>query len=192
MKLTISDLAPLLGPDLATYDPYDLWKTGLGVNLRKLYYQWGKIAALAVAPFYLLDAYAPRLVRAFLKPQEYPIVRAQGALAALNCHAATRDGAYLDLASCSVRWLEANRCPGYHGSCWGLNFPWQTKGGYYPPTTPFSTHTPYCVEALLGFHDATGAAMGTGCGGLFSRFPGTRPEAVDRHLRYPGSRLRAG
>lgn len=155
MNVDRVELDGLLGPDLVTYDPYDLWKTKLGLWLRKLYYVNGKIAIPVVAPFFLLDAYAPRVVRAFISPQEYPTVRAMAALAALNLHEVTSEGRYLELARSSVNWLIDNQSPGYHGACWGLNFPWMTKAGYYSPTTPFVTHTPYCVEALLKFHDAT-------------------------------------
>jgi hypothetical protein len=149
------ELDNLLGPNLITYDPYDLWKTKLGVWLRSVYYRNGKLAMPLVAPFVVLDAYAPRLTRAFIAPQEYPIVRAMAALAALNFYGISSEQRYLELARDSVSWLINNRSPGYHGACWGLNFPWMTKGGYYSPTTPFITHTPYCIEALLSYHDVT-------------------------------------
>lgn len=153
--MNIPSIDHLLGPDLSTHDPYDLWKTKLGLWLRRLYYQNGTIAVPLVAPFFLLDAYAPRVVRAFIGPQEYPTVRAMAVMAALNLYQIHPDPKYLTLAENSADWLLENQSPGYHGACWGLNFPWMTKGGYYPPTTPFITHTPYCVEALLKCFDAT-------------------------------------
>jgi hypothetical protein len=156
MNMEIPKIDHLLGPDLTTYDPYDLWKTKLGLWLRRLYYQKGIVAAPLVAPFFLLDLYAPRVVRAFIGPQEYPTVRAMAVMAALNLHQVEPDPRYLALAEASAGWLLENNSPGYHGACWGLNFPWITKGGYYPPTTPFITHTPYCVEALFHCFDATG------------------------------------
>jgi len=155
MRMEIKDIDRFLGPDLKTFDPYDLWKTRLGLKLKKLYYGKGKIAIPLVAPFYLLDAFAPRLVRLFISPQEYPIVRALAVLAALNFYEMTSDRKYLDLAACSVDWLITNRSPGYASACWGLNMRWMTKTGYSPAETPFVTHTPYCVEALLKFHDVT-------------------------------------
>lgn len=154
--MEIPKIDHLLGPDLSTYDPYDLWKTKLGLWLRRLYYRKGIVAAPLVAPFFLLDLYAPRVVRRFIGPQEYPTVRAMAVMAALNLHEVEPDPKYLALAELSAEWLLANQSPGYHGACWGLNFPWMTKGGYYPPTTPFITHTPYCVEALFHCFDATG------------------------------------
>ena len=157
MTMDIPSIDHLLGPGLTTYDPYDLWKTRLGLWLRRLYYQNGVISIPLVVPFFLLDAYAPRLIRAFIAPQEYPTVRAMAVLSALNLHQIDADPRYLELAQVSADWLVENQSPGYHGACWGLNFPWMTKGGYYPPTTPFITHTPYCVEALFSCFDVTGA-----------------------------------
>ena len=153
MNTFLDKIQPLLGPDLTTYDPYDLWKTRLGLWLKKIYYEKGRITTPLVAPFFILDAYAPGLIRAFINPQEYPIVRAFAVMSALNFHELTSDEKYLDLACNSAQWLVNNRIEGYHGACWGINFPWMTKTGYYSPTTPFITHTPYCVEALLKFSD---------------------------------------
>jgi len=153
--MEIPSIDHLLGPDLCTHDPYDLWKTKLGLWLRRLYYQNGIITAPLVAPFFLLDLYAPRVVRAFIGPQEYPTVRAMAVMAALNLHQIAPDSKYVRLAEISADWLLEHQSPGYHGACWGLNFPWMTKGGYYPPTTPFITHTPYCVEALFRCFDIT-------------------------------------
>ncbi len=145
----------LLGPELKTYDPYDLWKTKLGLLLKKIYYTHGKITIPIIAPFFLTDIYAPKTIRAFIRPQEYPTVRAFAALTSLNLFEITSETKYIDLASASVKWLIDNPSPGYHGACWGLNMPWMTKGGYYSPSTPFITHTPYCVEALFKYYDIT-------------------------------------
>lgn len=145
----------MLGPELKTHDPYDLWKTIPGLLLKKMYYKYGKVTIPLVVPFFLADIYAPRVIRAFIKPQEYPTVRAFAVLISLKLFELTEDKKYIDLASDSVKWLMDNTSQGYHGACWGLNMPWMTKGGYYPPSTPFITHTPYCVEALLKYHDIT-------------------------------------
>lgn len=155
MNLDVNKIGHLLGPNLATYDPYDLWKTKLGRWLKRIYYQNGKITIPIVAPFFMLDAYTPRLIRAFVEPQEYPIVRAFSVLSALNFYKITSDRKFVDLALVSVKWLIENQSRGYHGACWGINFPWVTKCGYYPPSTPFITHTPYCVEALVKYSDIT-------------------------------------
>ena len=159
MNSVLVDIAHLLGPELKTLDPYDLWRTGLGLRLKKIYYENGKAAVPIVGPFFVLDAVAPKLVRLFVQPREYPTVRSFAVLAALNCYEMTRDRKYLDLATLSSEWLIRHRSEGYHGACWGLNMPWMTKTGYAPATTPFITHTPYAVEALLKFYDITGDAQ---------------------------------
>lgn len=155
MGIGILEIEQLLGSGLSTYDPYDLWKTKFGRSLKKHYYKKGRIAIPILVPFALLDTYAPQCIRKFIKPQEYPIVRALAVLTALNIYEITSDKKYIELAEQSVNWLKNNQSPGYHGACWGLNFHWMTKSGCYPPTTPFITHTPYCVEALLKYHDIT-------------------------------------
>jgi len=155
MNLEFNKIEHFFGENLATYDPYDLWRTKLGIWLKKIYYRNGKIAIPIVAPFSILDAYAPKLIRIFLKPREYPMVRAFATLIALNLYELTSNNKYLELANQSVKWLIENQSPGYHGACWGLNIPWMTKTGYLPNLTPYITNTPYCVEALLKFADIT-------------------------------------
>ena len=56
MNTFLDKIQPLLGPDLTTYDPYDLWKTRLGLWLKKIYYEKGRITTPLVAPFFILDA----------------------------------------------------------------------------------------------------------------------------------------
>lgn len=156
MKNELTIITRFLGPDLLTYDPYDLWKTKLGLRLKKHYYEKGKVTIPIIAPFYLLDTYAPRLVRLFIKPQEFPIVRAFAAMSALNLYSITSEQKYIDLAAVSTKWLIENRLENFHGACWGLGMPWMTKTGYSATTTPFISVVPYCVEALLKYSDQTG------------------------------------
>lgn len=155
METDLKKIEKILWSNLNTYDPYDLWKTNLGQWLKKLYYGYGKITIPIVAPFFLLDAYAPRIIRSFVPPQEFPTVRALAVLSSLNFYTISGNQNYIDLASASVKWLIDNQSPGYHGACWGLNMPWMTKTGYYPPTMPFITHTPYCFEALMKYSEIT-------------------------------------
>ena len=156
MKNEINLITRFLGPDLLTYDPYDLWKTRLGLRLKKFYYEKGKATIPVIAPFYLLDAYAPLLVRRFIKPQEFPIVRAFAALSSLNIYAITSEQKYIELAGVSVNWLIDNRLTDFHGACWGLGMPWMTKTGFSAASTPFISVVPYCVEALFEYSNHTG------------------------------------
>jgi len=125
------------------------------LKAKELYYSKGVIAIPLVAPLAVLNQYAPRFLRFFLKPQEFPIVRAFAVLSALNLYEAIKDKEYLEIAGESVRWLIANKLEGYHGACWGLNMPWMTKTGYCSSLTPNITSTPYCFEALMRYHDFT-------------------------------------
>lgn len=155
MMLDLNKLDNFLEQKLSTYDPYDLWKTKFGLWMKKIYYEKGKITIPLLSPFYIMDIYCPKILRIFIKPQEYPIVRALAVLSALNLYEITFDRKYINLASSSVEWLINNQSPGYNGACWGINFPWMTKEGYCQSSTPFITHTPYCVEALLKYYDHT-------------------------------------
>src|SRR4030066_562474 len=102
MQFNIFNIDNLLAPNLETYDPYDLWKTNFGVWLRRLYYKHGLIAIPLVGPFYIMDTYAPKVLRLFINPQEYPIVRALATLSALNLYDITLETKYLNVASISV------------------------------------------------------------------------------------------
>ena len=155
MNIDLIKIEHILGQDLVTYDPYDLWRTNVGIWLKKTYYRNGKIAFPIVAPFSILDTYAPKLIRIFLKLREYPMVRAFAALSALNLYEITADKKYIEFAEQSIKWLINNKCSGYHGASWGINIPWMTKTGFLPASTPFVTNTPYCVEALLKYSDIT-------------------------------------
>jgi len=155
MTLESNNIDHILNGNLATYDPYDLWATRFGLWLKRLYYRYGKITTPIVAPVTVLDTYAPQLARRLLRPKEYPIVRALAVLTALNLYELNSDDKYLEQSRDSVAWLMKNRCPGYHGACWGLNIPWMTKTGFLSASTPFITNTPYCVEALLKYADLT-------------------------------------
>jgi len=48
------------------------------------------------------------------------------------------------------------RTPGYSGSCWGYNFPWQARAFYQPAFTPTVVATTYAGNALLDAYDITG------------------------------------
>jgi len=154
-NINLNKFQYLLGANQKTYDPYDLWKTKLGLWLKKIYYRHGKFAIPIVAPFFILDAYTPRLIRLPLKAREYTIVRAFAVMASLNLFEISLDKKYIKLAGDSVKWLIENQSQRYNGACWGYNDPLMTKAGYLPPMIPLVTYTPYCVEALLKYSDIT-------------------------------------
>ena len=44
---------------------------------------------------------------------------------------------------------------GYSGICWGYNFGWQTKNGYWPAHIPLITITPYAYWAFKKHYELT-------------------------------------
>jgi hypothetical protein len=48
------------------------------------------------------------------------------------------------------------KTPGYSGSCWGYNFPWESKAFYFPRHTPTVVASTFAANALLDAYEATG------------------------------------
>lgn len=90
--------------------------------------------------------------RIFYTKVEYPIVRAFAALCLLNLH---RFNAREEMVGCAedhLHWLLEHGCKGYKGLCWGLGVP-NAIGSrlVYDSNAPFSTITPYILEAFVAF-----------------------------------------
>lgn len=135
--------------DLATYDPYDIWKTRIGFHVKNLYNCHRTVGLFPAALLTSYDTWMNNRRRRFYCRQEYPIVRAQAALALLNLYRITRDRQHLSGAGRHLRWLQDHRCAGYRGACWGLGFDYPVKKHLiYDRNTPFSTVTPYALEAF--------------------------------------------
>ncbi len=135
--------------NLATWDPYDIWKFKSCFNIKKYYYKQKTLALpfAALATFY--DTYINNRHRTFYRQQEYPIVRAMAALALMNLYRRYKYKAYLQFAKKHIVWLLEHTCKGYSGKCWGINFRYPVKKDLvYDENTPFVTITPYIVEAL--------------------------------------------
>ena len=141
--------------DLATYDPYDIWKTALGFRVKDLYNRrrWAGLVPAAVLGGF--DNFFNNGRRWFYATQEYPIVRATAALCLVNLYRQNGEGRFLDFAARHLDWLVAHSCTGYSGPCWGLAFPHAVSAEIvYDANTPFSTITPYALEAFLAYREA--------------------------------------
>jgi uncharacterized protein YyaL (SSP411 family) len=139
-----------------SYDPYDIWGTKYGLWSRRLYYGNRLAGTPFVAPILLLEILCPQARQLFVTKQRFATADAQLVLAFLNLWRLTQDKTFLDKAAALARELEAYSIPGYSGHCWGYPFDWQHNQGLWKKNTPFITATPYCFEAFLGLHDATG------------------------------------
>lgn len=119
-----------------------------------LYNAHPRAGLLPAAAFALFDDLINNRARLFYRRREYPIVRATAALSLLNLFETTGDPGYLDSAARHLRWLIAHSSPGYSGLCWGLGFinP-VTKEIVYGSDVPYTTMTPYPLEALVRYSE---------------------------------------
>jgi len=143
--------------DLATYDPYDIWKTSLGFRVKDLYNRRPWVGLVPAAVLGGFDNFLNNGRRWFYATQEYPIVRAIAALCMLNLYRRNGETRFVDFAARHLEWLVAHSCTGYSGPCWGLGFPHAVSVEVvYDANTPFSTMTPYPLEAFIAFRETCG------------------------------------
>jgi hypothetical protein len=144
--------------DLSSYDPYDIWKTSLGFRIKNLYNRRPRLGLVPAATLALFDDLVNHRLRLLYKRNEYPTVRAMACLCLLNLYRNKHDERLLEAAERHLQWLLANSCQGYSGLCWGLGFPHAVSGDLvYDSRTPFSTITPYALEAFVNFSRITGS-----------------------------------
>jgi hypothetical protein len=142
--------------DLATYDPYDIWKTSLGFRVKDLYNRRPGAGLLPAAALALFDL-ANNRTRWLYRRQEYPIVRAFAALSLMNLYQKDGRRAWLAFARRHLEWLVEHRSTGYNGYGWGLGFPNAvSRDVIYDANTPYSTMTTYPLEAFLQFSELSG------------------------------------
>jgi hypothetical protein len=138
--------------ELSTDDPYDIWKTAAGLRVKHLYNCQPRLGLIPAGAFALFDDLVNNRLRLFYTRSEYPIVRAMAALCLLNVYEANRDPRMLESTERHLNWLLANSSQGYSGYCWGLGFPNAiSRDLVYPRDTPYSTMTPYAMEAFVRF-----------------------------------------
>lgn len=74
------------------------------------------------------------------------------------CNLARTEG--LEKHSARIRFfadkLLEMRSPGFSGSCWGYNFPWESKAFYQPRFTPTIVASTFAANALLDAFELTG------------------------------------
>lgn len=137
---------------LETYDPYDIWKTSLGFQIKNLFNKNRYVGGVLAVSATLFDMLNQRR-RLFYEKQEYPVVRAFAALISLNEYKNSQEAVCLNVAKQHIDWLVENRTEGYKNYCWGINIKLPVaKDLIYPKNTPFSTNTPYVLEALIAYY----------------------------------------
>jgi len=146
----------LLNDNLSTYDPYDVWKTNIGSSVKKYYYKHHKLGLAPAGVVSLYDLYINNHFRIGYKKQEYPIVRAQAILTLLNLYKQEPKEIYLKYIDKHIYWLLENNSKGYSGYCWGTGFEIVISDTLiYDKNVPFSTNTPYILEAFHEYYQLT-------------------------------------
>lgn len=146
-----------LREDLKCYDPYDVWMTSFGIKVKELYNANKWLGILPAATLTVWDNFLNNNTRFFYNKQEYPTTRAMAALTLLNSYELNEKQEFINGAKSHIDWLIKNSCKGYSGLCWGLGFKWAAGDDLdYDENTPFSTHTPYVLEALDTYISITG------------------------------------
>ena len=146
----------LSSDELKTPDPYDVWNTKLGQNIKKVYYKNKLLGLLPSAGLTIFDIYFNNKMRLGYHEREYPISQGHKALIGMELFKLTRENKYLSIAQESLSWLAENYSKGYSGYCWGINMPWVSKIAVYDENIPHVTHTPYALEAFIKFQKLTG------------------------------------
>jgi hypothetical protein len=146
-----------LSDDLASYDPYDVWKTRVGLRVKNTFNKSKLLGAGPALVLSIWDQFLNNKSRLGYTKQEYPIVRALAAQTSLVNYLRKRDLKFLSAAEKHLDWLAANASKGYSGLCWGLGFKWPAASNIvYDANTPHATHTPYALEAMHLYTEISG------------------------------------
>jgi hypothetical protein len=142
---------------LSTPDPYDIWKTKTGLIIKSGFYRNRLIFLPFASILSMFDIFINNSKRFFYKEQEYPIVRAQFALTLINIYSITKnEGIILNIKQ-QLEWLLKNNIKTANGIGWGINFKLPiNKNLTYRSDTPYSTITPYVLEAFYQYKTLTG------------------------------------
>lgn len=65
---------------------------------------------------------------------------------------------HLRVAQRMALWLVQHISPGYHGACWGYNFPWPNRGFFAPIGTPTVVNTAFIGFAFLEAYRLLGSS----------------------------------
>ena len=145
-----------LRDELTTFDPYDIWKTRIGIRVKSLFNSSRFLGASPALALTLYDQLLNNRFRFGYKKQEYPIVRALAVQVLLNEYERSHDKKLLSSIKIHLEWLKENISEGYSGACWGLGFRWPAfKNVIYDANTPHTTHTPYALEAFHRYTQLT-------------------------------------
>ena len=137
--------------DFSGHDPYDALNSPLAPVLTAGT-KWGRIALtqfLRRCPINLRSAL-------LIRPGHNPKALALFLSSYCRLYRLRPDELTLRTINRLINLLEKTRSKGYSGSCWGYNFPWQSRAFFAPRWTPTSVASAFAGHALLDAYDVTG------------------------------------
>ncbi len=161
-RAAVNDAIPFpqyfLKEDLRTFDPYDLWFSGIGKKIKQHYHSHKLLMLPLAGGLTVLDWLGEGVLRkCCFTPRDYPIVRAQTALLLFSLFQQTQDANYLDHARIHLEHLRDTASSLAHGCGWGLPVDYAVSDSLvYPKATPMSTITPYAAEAFWKYRELCG------------------------------------
>ena len=139
-----------------SYDQYDFWASRFGQKAKSLYYSNKRVGIFFVAPFVLMDSFAPSMRKLFSSKSRFPIADAHYCMGFLYLYSLTGDSRYTKIAKHFLDVLIESKCEGRKHFSWGYPFSWATVSGIFSKGTPLITTTPYVYEAFSHYTDLTG------------------------------------
>ena len=133
------------------YDPYDALNSPL-IRALTLGTKWGRIAW---TQFFRHCPVNLRPVLGFPR-QQNPAALGLFLWGLAKMYSIRPDAALRRQIASLVDDLEGSRSRGFAGSCWGYDFPWQSRGFYLPAYTPTVVATSFNGHALLDLFQLTG------------------------------------
>ncbi|UJF23372.1 hypothetical protein [Shewanella sp. OMA3-2] len=129
------------------YDPYDLWTTSFGQEVRNGFYKGKLLSKFMAAGIASCELFIPEFTRNILNTKKslHPISVSQYILIAYENSWINESNALETL--CLLK--EQAAVNSENSFAFGLGFTWVSKNGTYSSQQPFVTHTPYAMEALL-------------------------------------------
>lgn len=141
-------LKRLEADDFKGYDPYDILLSPIPFRL------FGTYAAAVATQLHKRN---PVNIRPLLGIKKGHNPKAMGLLLYVYSRLQQRfpDRDYRSQLSRLFEYLKTHVSPGYHGACWGYNFPWASPGKYLPAFAPNAVVTSFVTKGLFEYYRLT-------------------------------------
>jgi rhamnogalacturonyl hydrolase YesR len=132
------------------YDPYDALKSPL---FRLPFFKTSKLVRFGIQQ---LVKRSPVNLRPFLLiPKGLNPVTLGLCIQGYTELAISGDPSAIEKCNKLVKWLKELKSPGYHGACWGYDFPWEARHATIPAYQPTVVATGIITNALFQYYKLT-------------------------------------